>query len=63
MNNNIIEFLSIRYIVDQIRRENQEKSYLTSLPHDYPFRNWFNDGNIEVTNSTRLIIENIKNTT
>jgi hypothetical protein len=61
MNNSMAEFLSIRYIVDQIRREDHEKRYVSTLPRNYPFRNWFNDGSTEVSNSTRLIIENIKN--
>lgn len=52
---------SIRYRVDNIRRESQEKKYLSVLSFDDPVRYWFNDGSVDVPNSTKEIIENIKN--
>ena len=55
------EFITIRYLVDQIRRDNQEKKYLSTLSYDCSIRNWFNDGSIEVPELTKLTIENIKN--
>jgi hypothetical protein len=56
------EFMTIRYLVDEKRREENEKKYLSTLSYDCLTRNWFNDGSITLPESTKQIIENIKNT-
>lgn len=58
---NCINIQTIRYRVNQLRREDQEKKYLSVLSFDDPVRYWFNDGSVDVSKSTKEIIKNIKN--
>lgn len=55
------EFMTIRYCVDERRRQAREQEYLDYVnPADWRCcAHWFKDGNIEVQDSTKLLIQNI----
>jgi len=60
------EFVTIRYLIDDLRRQEREDKYLSELKWAYlrgmpvePVKDWFNDSAIEVSESTKLLIQNI----
>jgi len=59
-NHNMKEFVTIRYLIDELRREDIEQGYLRHvLPPRSRLKNWFNDSDIKVEESTKLLIQNI----
>jgi hypothetical protein len=51
------EFMTIRYCVDELRRQAREQKYL-KCADDWQ-RSWFKDVDIEVEESTKTLIQNI----
>ena len=56
------EFMTVRYCVDEIRRQAREQKYLIRQERADPadsLMSWFKDVDIEVQDSTKLLIQNI----
>jgi len=54
------EFMTVRYLVDELHRENIEQGYLRHVLHPRSkLKNWFNDSDIKVDESTKTLIQNI----
>lgn len=54
------EFITVRYLIQQLRREDREQRYVNLvLNRGNPLQNWFKDVDIEVEESTKTLIQNI----
>jgi hypothetical protein len=62
------EFMTVRYCVDELRRQAREQEYLSNFEWEgidnisiepYELKCWFDDSNIKVEESTKTLIQNI----
>jgi len=54
------EFMTVRYLIDELHRENIEQGYMRHVLHPRSkLKNWFNDSDIKVEESTKTLIQNI----